>query len=120
MTHTFELLNSVPETIGYVSRNENNRLVLSLKGFGTPLIGVEDSMPMGNVDDFAASFMSETHHHTFVFDCRYNLVVVFDGWKYAAQTDVRVYHKNITEPLFSVGISDVKDVTGKTMIGFGD
>jgi hypothetical protein len=106
------------EEVGLVSKNSKNQLLLSLKGFGNPLIGKENYMPIVNVDDIVGMVMDGC---VFVFECENHFIVQFGPTTNAGLYHrLTVYYKDLTAPVFKTIFTQDVNVTGKTVIGFSD
>lgn len=115
MKRTFKLQGKDGEVIGYVSKDNNDRLTINLNGFSGKLTSVDaESLSERlyvNVDDFVESIGSETA----VVDCDRSLTLVIGSKSTVASISVEIYHP-VAGLVFSNEFYTVEDVTGKVTI----
>lgn len=117
MKQTFELQARDGVAIGYVSKDNNDRLCVTLSGFIGKLTAMEpetlSERLYTNVDDFVAEF--DVGHRVAIVDCDRNLTLVIGAKSTISGISVEIFHP-VAGRVFADEFCGVVNVTGKTAI----
>ena len=113
---TFKLIGSDQKEIGYISKTEDQNMIIVLNSFWGSLISKD--MKLINVDDFVGSIFGDGKGVAIVEceNCGHKtLMVHFDGNRYTGSVKITVSAPFVGK-IFSVMVENFEDVTGRVMI----
>ena len=114
---TYKLLGRNHEGVGYISKDDDGRMLLLLDNFWEAITAKQ--MKLVNVDDFVGSIFWGKKNETAVIDCATcgsdNLTVLFIGLEHVGYVVIRVIHP-VAGMVFEVNVETTEDVTGQVRL----